>query len=180
MTRFPRALVCLVMAGAVVQLGGCGGSNNDVLLETPTTTASEPTVVVAGEAASPAVYAVPEGWVVADDGLIVAASPVDLSAVVPTGPRVVVVTELVETDAAAEDVNSVDIEILEEPTSVTVDGQAGAAIVLEEIGSGGAVVREYVVVGADDDAVLYRLEAPPHDWLTVRPILEDVIALERD
>lgn len=144
-----RIPVFAVLAALVIPLAACGGGG-------------------AGASAAGKLgveLSTPDGWVVSDDGLVVARRSADLAVSVPSGPRVRVVpsadtnTDINELIGDGEDASNTTV--VDIPERTTVAGRQALAITLRETDGNAQIVRRYVAAASPTGAsVLFVLEAP--------------------
>ncbi len=116
----------------------------------------------------------PQDWATLDNGergLVLALREEDLTAELPTGPRLTVepatddAPDLEGLVASAEPLGAAIVAVAEEPDTTQVGGVDGVSIGLTEERDGGSVRSRHVIVNLDG-VRLYQffLEAPPDQW----------------
>ena len=174
---------------AVVLVAGCGASDSPAStgpdspgsVTTLPAATTEPATTSSTTTGAPVRLAsgllVPAAWVASSDGVTAAANEADLGVEIPTGPRALVVEQLVDAEAAVARSAEVSAVLEREPTEVDVGGAPGVLVVLRETSDAGSVVRGYVYSLKDGAPIAVLLEAPPPEWDAAWSTLASVIGL---
>ncbi len=116
----------------------------------------------------------PQDWAFLDNGergLVLALREEDLTAELPTGPRLTVepatddAPDLEELVASAEPLGAAIVTVAEEPDTTQVGGVDGVSFGLTEERDGGSVRSRHVIVNLDGVRLYqFLLEAPADQW----------------
>ncbi len=128
----------------------------------------------------------PQDWATLDNGergLVLALREDDLTAELPTGPRLTVepatddAPDLEELVASAEPVGAAIEAVAEEPDTTQVGGVDAVSIGLTEERDGGSVRSRYVFVNLDGVRLAqFLLEAPPDQCYSTGGSLEAIVS----